>query len=170
MRRAPASSSLPGPSATGEYSFSANRRTSTPNFTRAGSTAVDLVKAVPVRLYNVYRAYLNIFRLTWWSRVFILLLLFQCAFWIFYSARCFVETRRSIEANEARLGCTDASVNKCYDPRLSDACAAAVLPPPARAAPARPCPRPRARPRLAGGRARSSAGRSSCSSSRRTRW
>ena len=125
--RAPASS-LPGSSATGEYSFSVNRRTSTPNFTRAGSTAVDLVKAVPVRLYNVYRAYLNIFRLTWWSRVFILLLLFQCAFWIFYSARCFVETRRSIEANEARLGCTDASVNKCYDPRLSDACAAARSP------------------------------------------
>ena len=146
MRRAPASSSLPGSSATGEYSFSANRRTSTPNFTRAGSTAVDLVKVVPVRLYNVYRAYLNIFRLTWWSRVFILLLLFQCAFWIFYSARCFVETRRSIEANEARLGCTDASVNKCYDPRLSDACAAARPHPPARRAhtpvptPARPRP------------------------------
>ena len=166
MRRAPASSSLPGSSATGEYSFSANRRTSTPKFTRAGSTAVDLVKAVPVRLYNVYRAYLNIFRLTWWSRVFILLLLFQCAFWIFYSARCFVETRRSIEANEARLGCTDASLNKCYDPRLSDACAAAAPP-----ALARPHARAHARAApSAGGQAPSSAGRSSCSSSRRTRW
>ena len=167
MRRAPA---LPGSSATGEYSFSANRRTSTPNFTRAGSTAVDLVKAVPVRLYNVYRAYLNIFRLTWWSRVFILLLLFQCAFWIFYSARCFVETRRSIEANEARLGCTDASVNKCYDPRLSDACAAAARRRP-RAPRLHACTRAHTpAPPSAGGRAPSSAGRSSCSSSRRTRW